>query len=165
MCRVRSVLRLIMSNTRPGVPETACTPFSSLRMSSPACKRIAHESVCTWVCASVRMRPHAHVSTFAHECAHALTHLPACTHSTVASSSTRSAANSTWSVHCAYRNARATLARFDTQARTRGSSHVCNLSVCCSTTCLNKGAGPKESKKLQLYANGPARLNHSSCTT
>jgi hypothetical protein len=35
MLRVRRHLRLIMSYTRPGVPDTMCTPCSSLRMSSP----------------------------------------------------------------------------------------------------------------------------------
>ena len=45
--RVRRLRRLIMSNTRPGVPDTMCTPASSLRMSSPTDLPPMHACACT----------------------------------------------------------------------------------------------------------------------
>ena len=47
--RVRRVRRFTMANTRPGVPDTMCTPASSLRMSSPMDLPPTHACACTFM--------------------------------------------------------------------------------------------------------------------
>mmetsp|Transcript_44215 Transcript_44215/g.70974 ORF Transcript_44215/g.70974 Transcript_44215/m.70974 type:complete len:203 (+) Transcript_44215:1042-1650(+) len=49
MLRVRKVRRLIISKTRPGVPLTICTPWSSLRTSSPMDRPPMHACTCTFM--------------------------------------------------------------------------------------------------------------------